>query len=82
MSSKTPPIPSLPSFPRLISERDAARVLGVSQISLRRGRMDGPRVNRMPVPPYIKLGKSVKYDLADLEHFIAAHRLTPQNRNM
>lgn len=27
--------------------------------------------------PYIKIGKIVRYDVADLDRFVASHRVTP-----
>ena len=62
---------------RLVSETEAAKILGCARITLSRGRSEGPRANRMPVPPYLKIGRSVRYSLDDLERFIENCRITP-----
>lgn len=63
---------------RLVSETEAAKILGCARITLSRGRSEGPRANRMPVPPYLKIGRSIRYDLSDLERFIENCRITPR----
>ena len=41
---------------------------------LRQGRMEGRRANRSPGPPFIKMGKAIRYDLQDLDAWLAANR--------
>lgn len=55
-----------------LSERDAASFLGITQRTLQDWRL-----NRRG-PAYIKLGRRIAYDRADLEHFISANRVEPQ----
>jgi predicted DNA-binding transcriptional regulator AlpA len=62
---------------KLIKEAEAANYLGLSVSTLRQGRMNGVRSNRVPCPPFIKLGKAVRYCLVDLETWIASQRITP-----
>lgn len=62
---------------RLLTRKEAANYLGIAEISLRIGAMNGNRANRMDTPPYIKLGRSVRYDIRDLDDFVAAHRVEP-----
>lgn len=51
---------------------DAAKFLGVSDSYLRKARMrDDPAQ-----PPYLKIGKAVRYDPADLEAWKARQRRT------
>lgn len=50
----------------LMSRREAARLLGVSESTLA-----GWKCNRRVAIPFIKIGRLVKYRRADLEAFIA-----------
>ena len=59
---------------RLISEKDAAEYIGMSAQFLRKSRMEGVRQNRTAGPPFVRIGRSVRYDLSDLEKWIDAHR--------
>lgn len=59
---------------RLLTDPEAATYLGVSLSFLRQGRMEGRRANRSPGPPFIKMGKAIRYDLQDLDAWLAANR--------
>ncbi len=59
---------------RLLTDPETATYLGVSLSFLRQGRMEGRRANRSPGPPFIKLGKAIRYDLQDLDAWLAANR--------
>ena len=59
---------------RLLSERDACLYLGMSRSFLARARMEGNRQGRTPGPPYVKLGRAVRYEIGDLEDWIRQHR--------
>lgn len=59
---------------RLLTDPEAATYLGVSISFLRQGRMEGRRANRSPGPPFIKMGKSVRYDIQDLDGWLSANR--------
>lgn len=61
---------------RAMSEADAAIYLGVSRISLRQGRMEGRRENRMPPPPFCRLGRVIRYLRDDLDKWLEDHRQT------
>jgi hypothetical protein len=54
--------------PRLVDEHKAAAILCTSVKTLQRWRWAGREV------PFVKIGRSVRYDLADLEGYIDAHR--------
>ena len=56
-----------------MNEVDAAFYLGVSVSSLRKSRMNGPRTNHLPPPPYVKLGRRVIYRTTDLARFLEAN---------
>ena len=44
-----------------LTEKEAARYTAMSCSFLRQARMDGDRKNRTPGPPYLKIGRSVRY---------------------
>lgn len=56
------------------SEQEAAYYIGVSRISLRQGRMEGRRKNRMTPPPYVRLGRKILYLKDDLDRWLEANR--------
>lgn len=62
--------------PRLLSESEAATYLGISRISLRKARCYGEIPGRIPPPPVIRLGRTVRYDVRDLDAFIENHRVS------
>ena len=58
---------------RLVKEREAAEFLGLSCGFLRASRLRNPRGAG---PPYIRVGRAVRYDLRDLEDWVRERRLT------
>lgn len=60
--------------PRRLSEKEAAEYLGV----VNHRTLQDWRTMRVGGPAYIKLGKRVAYDVADLDAFIAANRVEPK----
>ncbi len=64
--------------PRAVSEEDAARYLGISQSSLRKGRMAGRRRAQMSSPPFVKMGRRVVYLIDDLDSWIVKNRIADQ----
>ena len=63
----------------LLSEHEAALVLGVSRATLERWRLQGysGEKARAPVPPFVRIGaRAVRYDPDELADFINAHRRT------
>ena len=61
--------------PNAIDEKDAAIYIGMSVAYLRRSRMEGNRKNRTPAPPFIKIGRSVRYLINDLDTWLFQHRI-------
>lgn len=53
---------------RLVMERDAAELLGVSVRTLQKWRLQGNG------PRFVKLGHAVRYDVKDLEAYIERAR--------
>lgn len=60
---------------RLLSESQACRYLNVSRSFLAKARMTGALPNRTPGPPFLKIGRAVRYDVSDLDQWIAAWRV-------
>lgn len=61
---------------RALTEIEASLYIGMSRSYLRQARMDGKRENRTPAPPFIKIGRSVRYLLEDLNAWLDQfHRL-------
>jgi predicted DNA-binding transcriptional regulator AlpA len=61
--------------PRLLNERETAEFLRISRSSLRQARMSGLREKRIKSPPFIKIGRSVRYSLDDLISWLSSHRV-------
>ena len=57
-------------------EAEAAEYVGLSRATLRKGRMDGPRNKRCPTPPFLKLGRAIRYLKKDLDQYLEQHRVT------
>jgi hypothetical protein len=68
-----PPIP-VDTMPQLLDEKAAAQWLGVSVVSLRRGRSEGKTGGRTQMPPFVCVGGRVFYRLADLEAWVSSLR--------
>ncbi len=60
--------------PHALTEQDAARYIGFSAMFLRQSRMHGRRRSRTPGPPYVKVGRSVRYLRPDLDEWLQTHR--------
>jgi predicted DNA-binding transcriptional regulator AlpA len=61
--------------PRTLSEAEAAEYIGLSRSTLRQGRCDGRRENRIPPPPYLKIGRKVAYLRDDLDRWLETCRI-------
>ncbi len=55
---------------RALNEIEAAHYICMSRSYLAQSRMDGQRANRTPAPPFIKIGKSVRYLKDDLDRWL------------
>lgn len=62
--------------PELLDERESARYISMSPAFLRCGRSTGTVGNRTPSPPFLKLGRAIRYDRRDLDEWLAARRRT------
>lgn len=52
---------------RVFTEIETAAYLGMSRSYLRQSRMEGNRDNRTPAPPFIRIGRSIRYLKEDLD---------------
>lgn len=69
-----PTIPDHHVVPAALDEAGAARYIGFSREFLRQSRSHGVRTGRTPGPPYVRIGRSVRYIVADLDAWLLAHR--------
>jgi len=58
----------------LLREEDAARYICMSRSFLRQSRMTGVLKRGTPGPPYIRIGRCIRYQVKDLDSWIARHR--------
>lgn len=58
--------------PAILTEREAAEYLRLSPSYLAASRLAKPRTVG---PPYLRVGKAVRYHVADLDQFIASRRV-------
>tara|TARA_B100002049_G_C15901418_1_gene300103 strand:- start:16 stop:231 length:216 start_codon:yes stop_codon:yes gene_type:complete len=58
------------SHKRALSESETAEYIGMSRSFLRQARMHGNREKRTPAPPFIKVGRSVRYLREDLDNWL------------
>jgi hypothetical protein len=66
--------------PELLDEAQAAEFIGMSIAFLQAGRSRGVIGKRTATPAFLKLGRSIKYDVVDLQAWLAARRVDPANR--
>jgi hypothetical protein len=59
-----------------LNERDAAEYIGVSPSYLRHSRVRGS-TKCTDAPPYVRIGKAIRYLPRDLDSWLASRRRTP-----
>lgn len=55
---------------RVLSEIETSQYIGMSRSFLRQARMEGHRDCRTSAPPFIKIGRSVRYLREDLDAWL------------
>ena len=65
----------------LVDEKEASRYIGMSVAWLRVSRCQGNYGGRTPAPPFYKIGRSVRYDLQDLDAWLETHRVDNDGDN-
>jgi predicted DNA-binding transcriptional regulator AlpA len=63
-----------------LTEVEAAAYICMSVAFLRMSRCRGVLSNHTPPPPYLKLGKTVRYNRADLDRWLEDRRVDPSAR--
>ncbi len=58
---------------RAYTEQETSAYIGMSRSFLRQSRMEGLRHNRTDAPPFIKIGRSVRYLKEDLDQWLNNH---------
>ena len=61
-------------YKHLLTEQETAVYLGMSRSFLRQGRMNGDRNGRTPSPPYLRIGRAIRYDVHDLNTWLDQFR--------
>jgi hypothetical protein len=74
-SESTPSRLARRSAKRGYTEAQAAEYIGMSRSFLRQARMNGDLDNRTPGPPYIRIGRSIRYLLDDLDAWLEEFRV-------
>lgn len=59
----------------ILTELEAATYIGMSRSFLSQDRMNGHRQNRTRGPAFLKLGRSVRYHIDDLNSWLKEHRI-------
>lgn len=59
------------------TEEEAAYYIAMSRSFLRQDRMNGPRDGRAGGPPWVRIGRSVRYLRDDLDAWLQRHRASP-----
>jgi hypothetical protein len=63
---------------RAFTEAEAANYLAMSRSFLRQSRMDGIRETRTPCPPFVRVGRAIRYLREDLDAWLEEYRYEPQ----
>jgi len=58
----------------LLNEKEAAVRIGMSVTFLQHGRCNGTLGNRTPTPKFKRIGKAIRYDVRDLDEWIASFK--------
>ena len=61
--------------PAALDEKDAGIYIGMSVSFLRKSRMEGDRKRRTPGPPYVRVGRTIRYLIRDLDAWLDQHRV-------
>ena len=58
----------------LFTTHEAAVYCRLSPAFFTKARIEGKRANRCPPPPFLKLGRAVRYSKSDLDAWLLEHR--------
>lgn len=65
-----------------LTESEAAQYINMSIPFLRQSRMEGVRKNRTPGPNFLKIGRSIRYLISDLDQWLQEHRVELSSREV
>ena len=65
-----PPSVNWDSLPLLLDEKKTSLALGVSLSYLRKARGEGTHHDRMPAPPFVRVGGRIFYRPSDLKEWV------------
>lgn len=57
------------------SEAEAAEYVGLAQSTLRKARIQANRPGHISAPPFLQIGRRIRYLKNDLDHWLAAQRI-------
>jgi predicted DNA-binding transcriptional regulator AlpA len=60
---------------RAFTEAEAAEYIGMSRSYLRQDRMTGPRETRTTGPPWVQIGRAIRYLKEDLDAWLERRRI-------
>lgn len=61
---------------KALTEAETATYISMSQSFLRQARMNGDRVGRTPGPPFLRIGRAIRYLREDLDTWLDQFRIT------
>lgn len=64
---------------RALTEQETSQYIGMSRSFLRQSRMEGNRSGRSIAPPFIKIGRSIRYLKDDLDLWLESFRKNTSN---
>ena len=62
----------------VLSEKEACFYLGVSRSFLAQGRIYGDLPGRTPTPPFLRIGRMIRYRREDLDAWMETYRQSPK----
>lgn len=70
VSNEDPKLIVKTKIKRALTDQEASGYIGMSISWLRHGRITGDRFERIPHPQFIKIGRSVRYLIEDLDRWL------------
>lgn len=69
----------VPERKEVLTEKEAAQYITMSQSFLRQDRMNGYREGRTKGPHFMKLGRAIRYRIEDLDAWLIKNRIIRNN---
>lgn len=58
-----------------LTEKEAAHYLNLGVGTLQKSRSAGKLMGRLPPPPFVKLGRAIRYLKPDLDRWLESHKM-------